>query len=88
VQVRIEREELKRLKAYFTELTVHRRADALASELSALPFEPYAPVRRQLRAVLRLVNRSRRAAGFAPVPFEALRFRRRIVKPFGASVAA
>lgn len=85
VQVRIEREELKRLKAYFAELALHRKADTLAAELASLPFEPYAPVRRQLRAVLRLVNRSRRAAGFEAVPFEALRFRRRIVKPFRES---
>jgi hypothetical protein len=29
------------------------------------------------------MNRERKAAGFEPVPMSALRFKRRIVKPFG-----
>ena len=33
-----------------------------------LPFEPYAPVRRQMLNLLRAVNRVRRQAGFKPVP--------------------
>lgn len=82
VHVRIEREEFKRLKAYFLSLATHRTADAIAAELVRLPFESYAPVRRQILEVLRLINRARRAAGFASVPVECLRLRRRIVKPF------
>lgn len=81
--VRLDSERYRELKAYFLELATHRTAAAIASELHALPFEPYAPVRRQLFIILRAVNRLRRAAGFQPVPWTALRLRRRIVHPFG-----
>lgn len=83
--VRIEREEFKGLKAYFLSRATHRRAEVLEDELRSLPYEPYAPVRRQLLQLLRLVNRARSAAGFSQVSVECLRLRRRIVKPFGDS---
>lgn len=83
VQVRIEREEFKRLKGHFMELAAHRRASVLSEEFSRLQFEPYAPVRRQLFRVLLAVNHARRLAGFEPVPIDALRVHRRIVRPFG-----
>jgi hypothetical protein len=50
--------------------------------LARLPFEPYAPVRRRLLAVLRAVNRERKGAGFGPVPVDGLRLRRRACQPF------
>lgn len=80
--VRLETECYRELKAYFLELSTHRTAVAIADELRSLPFEPYAPIRRQLFIILRAVNRARRAAGFQPVPWTALRLRRRIVRPF------
>jgi hypothetical protein len=80
--VRIEQEEYKRLKAYFLEVAPHRSVERLERELGSLPFEPYAPVRRQLLAVLRAVNRERKKAGFAPVPKSCFRFMRRICRPF------
>lgn len=84
--VRVEREEFKGLKAFFIKRAMHRRAESLAADLRSLPYEPYAPVRRQLLELLRGINRARRSAGFDPVPLEALRFRRRIVRPFGDEV--
>jgi hypothetical protein len=80
--VRIDQEEYKRLKAYFLELALHRSAERLASELARLPFEPYAPIRRQLLAVLRAVNRERKRAGFELVPRSCFRFVRRVSRPF------
>jgi len=80
--VRIDQEEYKRLKAYFLDVATHRSVERLERELGALPFEPYAPVRRQLLAVLRAVNRERKKAGFAPVPRSCFRFMRRICRPF------
>jgi hypothetical protein len=80
--VRLDLERYRELKAYFLERATHRSAGALAEELRALPFEPYAPVRRQLFIILRAVNRARRAAGFQPIPWTVLRLRRRIVRPF------
>lgn len=84
--VRIERDEFTGLKAFFLKRAVHRRAESLELDLCSLPYEPYAPVRRQLLELLRGINRARRAAGFVAVPVEALRFKRRIVRPFGDEV--
>jgi hypothetical protein len=81
-RVQIERSTYTELKAYFLEMASRRRADELARELYALPFEPYAPVRQQLLNILRLVNRARKAAHLEPLDPQVLRYRRRIVKPF------
>ncbi|MGA7701955.1 MAG: hypothetical protein WCB27_20290, partial [Thermoguttaceae bacterium] len=47
-----------------------------------LPFEPYAPVRRQLLNLVRYINERRDAADLERIGFDVLRFRRRIVRPF------
>ena len=82
VSVRIERDEYRGLKAYFEGLAVRRPVEVLADELGSLPFEPYAPVRRQMLGLLGTVNRARRAAGLGDVPLACLRMRRRIVAVF------
>lgn len=64
------------------ELALHRSAERLGKELTGLPFEPYAPIRRQLLAVLRAVNRERQRAGFELVPRSCFRFVRRVCRPF------
>ena len=81
--VRIEREDYRKLKAHFAEIAVHRTAADLCHELRAMPFEPYAPVRNQLRGILRFVNRRRKAAALELLPWDTLRLRRRPVQPFG-----
>jgi hypothetical protein len=81
-RVLIELEEHKRLKAYFIDLAVCRSREWLEAELERLPFEPYAPVRRQLLTIHRAVNRARKEAGFEPVSKSCLRFKRRIYRPF------
>lgn len=83
--VRIEQAEYNRCKAYFLDAATHRSAGQLAAELGRLPFEPYAPVRRQLLAVLRAVNRARGTAAMELVPATCFRFRRRICRPFEPS---
>ncbi len=80
--VRIEQGEYKRLKAYFVDLATHRSLSRIETELRRLPFEPYAPVRRQLLCVLRAINRERKRAGFEPVPKTCFRFIRRVLRPF------
>jgi hypothetical protein len=80
--VEIDRRRYLELKAWFLDMATHRSADNLALEFYRLPFEPYAPVRRQLLNLLRAVNSTRRKAGFKPVPLEVLPLRRRIVRPF------
>jgi len=87
VSVRIAPDEYLRLKAYMVGLAVHRSVENLVAEFQRVPFEPYAPVRRQLFNILRAVNRLRYKAGFEAVPVSTLRLRRRIVKPFGEDSA-
>jgi hypothetical protein len=80
--VRIEQGEYNRRKAYFVGRAVHRPVEELARELRQLPFEPYAPVRRQLLVIWRAVNQARQKMGREPVPKACLRFKRRICRPF------
>jgi hypothetical protein len=78
VSVRIEQNEYRALKAYFRGIATRRPVAVLADELGALPYEPYAPIRRQMLALLGTVNRARREAGLDRVPLSCLRLRRRI----------
>jgi hypothetical protein len=81
--VEIERQRYLELKAWFLELAVHRSAEHIGLEFYRLPFEPYAPVRRQMLNILRAVNTARKRAGFQQIPTEVLPLRRRVVRPFG-----
>lgn len=80
--VRIDEETFRNVKALFVGSALRMDARKLAYRFAALPFEPYAPIRRQLLIVWRAVNRARGAAGLEPVPKVCLRFKRRIVRPF------
>ena len=80
--VRIQREEYMRLKAYFVDLAPRRKLKTMLEEFWRVPFESYAPVREQMRCILRAVNRKRKAAGFDQVPLEAVRYKRRVYRPF------
>lgn len=81
--VRIDDERYSQLKARFVEISVHRTVEQLTAEFRAFPFEPYAPVRNQLFAILRAVNAKRHAAGLEAVPKTALRLHRKTTRPFG-----
>ena len=83
--VRIDRGTELNLKAYFEEVATRHSAASLSRQFRRLPFQPYAPVRRQLLAMLDGVNRLRRAAGLERVPVTSVRWKRWIVKPFGES---
>lgn len=86
VWVRIERERLRQLRAYFLDIATRRRASELEAEFRSLPYEPYRPVRYQLFRLLEEVNALRkRAGGMAPVATAAIRFRRRIVPVFSGA---
>lgn len=81
-RVLIAREKYQELRAFFLDIAVHRSAEKLAWEFFNLPFEPYAPIRKQILNLLRLVNESRHEAGYAKLTPNCIRYRRRIVKPF------
>ena len=80
--VEIERRRYLELKAWLLELAVHRSAENLAKAFYQIPFEPYAPVRRQLLNLHRAVNQARKQSGFSRSPVEVIPLRRRIVRPF------
>ena len=82
VRVLIAREPYRELCAYFLSIACHRRGEALTDELFSLPYEPYAPVRKQLLKLLRLINAKRQAAGYSKLPPTCLRFKREIVRSF------
>ncbi len=80
--VRIEQGEYNRLKAYFLDVAVHRWVEGLVGEFGRIPFEPYAPIRRQLLAIWRDVNDARKTARLSPVPKTAVRLHRRVVRTY------
>ena len=80
--VRIEKDTYLELKAWMLERSSFLSVEQLCRAFRLIPFEPYAPVRRQLLAIWRAVNRARRAASLDAVPVECIRLRRRIVRPF------
>jgi hypothetical protein len=82
VWVRIERDDLKRIRAYFLDVAVKRRMSELVGELRALPYEPYRGVRYQLLHLLQEVNQRRRSAGLPPLYPSVIRSRRTIYRPF------
>jgi hypothetical protein len=81
--VRIEQRQYLELKAWFTEVAIHRRKESLEAELRKLPFEPYAPVRSQLFVILREMNSRRYAGQQEVIPSSSIRIRRKVVRPFG-----
>lgn len=80
--VRISQEDYSWLKASLTVKAVHTSMEQLCAEFLSYPYEPYAPVRRQLLNLWRMVNRRRKEAGLALLPVQCIRMRRRIVRPF------
>lgn len=65
--VRIELGEYRRCKAHFLELALRRSPRELADEFRRFPFQPYAPVRRQVASLVRAVNRIRNTAGLEAI---------------------
>jgi hypothetical protein len=81
--VRIGREAYRALKAQFEHAATRRSTEELRRALRTLPFSPFAPVCRQFCALLRMINRCRKTAGLELLSWDALRLRRRSIKPFG-----
>lgn len=82
VQVRIDDDTYRELKAHYCDLALRRKRDTLIEEFYRFPFEPYAPIRRQAFNVLREVNRLRKKAGYQPVPASCIWLKRRVIRPF------
>ncbi|MBC7819303.1 MAG: hypothetical protein IAG10_20655 [Planctomycetaceae bacterium] len=78
VHVRIEESRFRELLADFEHHACRASAECLANRFYQLPYQGYAPVRRQLCTLLRFVNRRRQAAGLTKLPTECLHLFRRI----------
>lgn len=85
--VRLDKSTYVSLRAYLLELAVRRDPETLEEEFRSICFQPYRPVREQLLAILRAVNRKRKAAGLSPLDYRCVPSRRRITKPFGEQLA-
>ena len=70
--VSIERQQYLELRDYFLELATRRSSDQLVLQFYRIPFEPYAPVRRQFLNLHQAVNRTRKRSGLSAVPIEAV----------------
>lgn len=83
VRVMIAKLEYLNLNAYLLDLATHRSSETLEKVLWSLPFQPYAPIRKQLLRLLKSVNKLRAAKGYDKLSTDCIRYRRDIVKPFG-----
>jgi hypothetical protein len=80
LHVRLADEYFREIRGYLVNQAVHRSAARLAKELYELPVEPFGPVQRQLRKILREVNAERKSAGMPRVPGRAIPCRLRVVR--------
>lgn len=80
--VRIDTTTYRQLKTWLTDRAKHRKAATIIGDINKIPFARYAPVRRQILNLHRCVNRTRRQAGFQPIPISSLNLKRKIVRPF------
>lgn len=79
--VSLDPETYRNVKGRLLDLATRRSVQALEAEFWQLGFEPYSPVRKQLFAMVRGVNRRRKQRGFQPVDWrKCVRTRRRITK--------
>jgi hypothetical protein len=82
VHVRLDEQTYAGLQSYFLNIATHRSAELLSAEFSELWYQPYGPIRVQLKNILRAVNAARYTAGYDILPVSVIRFKRRIVKAF------
>jgi hypothetical protein len=80
--VRIDAAEFGVLKARFLRIALTGSVEFLVSQLRALRFAPYAPVRMQYRQLLRALNRKRGLASLELLSAGILPAGRRVVAPF------
>lgn len=86
VHVRLDDATYEGLLSYFLNMATHRQGEFLAREFLAIQFQPFGPVRVQLRYILRTVNDARKLAGYQRIPLSVIPFKRRIVRAFRAEM--
>jgi len=85
--VRIDRPTYAALKAHFASIAVHRTAENIAYEFAEVPFARYAPIRRQLLNLLRMVNAQRKQHSYELLHHNVLKLSRTSLKVYAESNA-
>ncbi|MBX6313089.1 MAG: hypothetical protein IRY99_09280 [Isosphaeraceae bacterium] len=80
--MRIATAQYRELVEAFLASVLTSRPEDLAARFESLPFEPYGPVKVQLRRLLIRINEVRRAAGLSRIDASVLRTKRKTVRPF------
>ena len=75
--VRLDKATYKSLKAYFLEIACRKSQASLTNEFNRIPYDRYAPIRRQILLIHRAVNEARAFKGLAIVPSEDLQLGRK-----------
>jgi len=83
--VRLSLPTYRQVRGELLRLSIRIDASALEHQIRRLPFEPYAPVCRQLYSIVRAVNRMRKTAGLDLVDWKCVRTRRRVVQALRAA---
>ena len=86
--VEIDRQWYKVLQAWFLDTAIRRSAEKVAFDFYRCPFEPYAPVRRQLLGCCAVSMRPENGQANRCCHMLCLPMRRRVVRPFEANPAA
>lgn len=85
--VRIRQSVYREIRERFLYLAPRRSAAQLAAEFQRVPFEPYSPILGQLNKIRRDVNAVRKPLGYELIDKSAIRYRRRVVKPFASVIS-
>ncbi len=80
--VRVDKDSYLEMRDAYTDLATKRSKEWLENQFRYFPFEPYAPVRRQIISIFKRVNRARHEAGWEPLSRSCLRLRRKPQRPF------
>ncbi|WP_425395419.1 hypothetical protein [Aeoliella sp.] len=85
VFVRLDKPTYRAIKAHLIAIAKrpgYRDARRLQAEIELLPFQGYAPVRGQVLAIIKAVNRARRQAGYCQLPTDIVPRMRPVRKVF------
>lgn len=78
--VRLSLDTYRNIRGELLRLSTRIDAAAIEHQIRHMPYEPYAPVRRQMYAIVRAVNKKRKTAGLAQADWKCIRSRRRVVQ--------
>lgn len=85
VFVRLDKATYRKVKGHMLGLCRcdgHRTKESMEAEFRRIPFQLYGPVREQLYAIAKAVNRARRRAGFSAIDYSCISNKLQVTKVF------